>query len=50
MKGGDNMKEKGYAGKIKNTGTQIVKATHQVATPAKKGTVKTGSDLRVGKK
>lgn len=35
-----------YAGKISNGGTQKVSAIH---TPdkAKKGTVKTGSDLRV---
>lgn len=37
----------GYAGKIKNTGTQVVKAPAQ-QTPAKKGNVKTGNDLRNG--
>lgn len=39
----------GYVGKIRNSGTQIVKAPHQI-TDGKKGTVKTGSDLRTGKK
>ena len=39
----------GYAGKIKNGGTQTVKAPNQTADP-KKGTVKTGKDLRTGKK
>lgn len=38
-----------YAGKIKNGGTQIVKAPQQT-TDAKKGTVKTGRDLRTGGK
>lgn len=39
----------GYAGKIKNGGTQVVKAPTQHSDP-KKGTVKKGSDLRTGKK
>ena len=39
----------GYAGKIKNGGTQVVKAPQQHSDP-KKGTVKTGSDLRTGRK
>ncbi len=39
----------GYHGKIKNAGTQMVKAPNQ-QTDAKRGTVKTGSDLRTGKK
>lgn len=39
----------GYVGRIKNGGTQIVQAPIQ-HTDAKKGTVKTGSDLRTGKK
>lgn len=43
------MEKNGYVGKIKNGGTQVVKAPHQT-TDAKKGTVKTGRDLRVGKK
>ena len=43
------MSNSGYAGKIKNAGTQVVKAPHQTTVP-KKGTVKTGKDLRSGKK
>jgi hypothetical protein len=43
------MKESGYAGSIKNSGTQVVKAPGQV-TDQKKGTVKTGNDLRSGGK
>lgn len=44
------MSEKsGYVGRIKNTGTQIVKAPNQ-STTTPKGKVKTGSDLRTGKK
>lgn len=44
------MSEKsGYVSRIKNGGTQVVKAPNQ-QTDAKKGTVKTGSDLRTGKK
>ena len=45
-KGGERMAKGTYAGKIGNGGTQQVKAPF---TPdkAKKGTVKTGSDLRV---
>lgn len=39
----------GYVGRIKNGGTQIVKAPNQT-TDGKKGTVKTGSDLRTGRK
>ena len=43
------MKEqKGYIGRVQNTGTQVVKAPHQIAA-AKTGTVKTGKDLRSGK-
>ena len=38
-----------YAGRIKNGGTQVVKAPQQHTDP-KKGTVKTGNDLRTGKK
>lgn len=43
------MAEKGYTGKIKNTGTQVVKGPF--AGGQKKGTktVKTGKDLRTGK-
>lgn len=44
------MSEKsGYVGRIKNGGTQVVKAPNQ-QIDAKKGTVKTGGDLRTGKK
>lgn len=43
------MSSSGYIGRIKNTGTQVVKAPNQI-TDQKKGTVKTGSDLRTGKK
>ena len=39
----------GYVGRIKNGGTQVVKAPNQ-PTDAKKGVVHTGSDLRTGKK
>ncbi len=38
-----------YAGKIKNGGSQVVKAPSQT-TDAKKGTVKKGGDLRSGRK
>lgn len=43
------MAKNGYVGQIKNSGTQVVKAPNQV-TDRKTGTVKTGSDLRSGKK
>lgn len=43
------MAKSDYIGKIKNGGTQVVKAPIQHTDP-KKGTVKTGSDLRTGKK
>ena len=43
------MANKGYAGKIKNTGAQKVKAPAQDAGKKGKGTVKTGNDLRSGK-
>lgn len=44
------MSEKsGYIGRIKNTGSQVVKAPNQI-TESKRGTVKTGNDLRTGKK
>lgn len=39
----------GYVGKIKNGGTQVVQAPHQ-SVDRKTGKVKTGSDLRTGKK
>lgn len=41
--------ESGYIGRIKNGGTQTVKAPKQSTDP-KKGTIKTGTDLRSGKK
>ena len=41
------MKE-GYAGKIKNTGSQYVQAP-QAAKATAKGSVKKGTDLRSGK-
>ena len=44
----DNSKSE-YIGRIKNQGTQTVQAPHQ-STPSKTGKVKTGSDLRTGKK
>ena len=43
------MKKNGYAGKIKNGGSQVVKAPSQTTDP-KKSTVQKGSDLRTGKK
>lgn len=39
----------GYSGKIKNQGTQKVEAPRQT-TPSKTGKVKTGKDLRTGRK
>ena len=39
-----------YIGKIKNQGQQKVEAPHKVKEGAKKGTVKTGKDLRSGSK
>ena len=47
LKGGEHMKN-GYAGKIKNTGSQKVEAPFASKTKAK-GTVKKGTDLRTGK-
>lgn len=45
------MKEKkGYAGSIQNSGAQKVKAPFQGDTKKGKGSVKTGDDLRSGKK
>ena len=43
------MAEKGYAGKIKNTGTQIVKGPFTGSQKKGKKAVKTGRDLRSGK-
>ena len=49
MKRGGKRGGFGYVGRIKNTGTQVVEAPVQTSV-AKKGTVKTGSDLRTGSK
>lgn len=43
------MSNKGYTGKIQNGGSQNVQAPNQ-HVERKKNTVKTGSDLRTGKK
>lgn len=40
--------QKGYVGKIANSGTQHIQAPHQ-SKPGHKGSVKTGKDLRTGK-
>lgn len=40
------MAEKGYAGKIAQAGSQVVKAPAQIGQKKGKSTVKTGSDLR----
>jgi hypothetical protein len=40
------MAEKGYAGKIAQTGSQVVKAPAQISPKKGKGTVKKGNDLR----
>ena len=42
--------KKGYEGKIANTGSQVVQAPGQIAPKKGKGTVKTGGDLRTGRK
>lgn len=44
------MNGSGYIGKIKNSGTQMVKAPNQVKPGTGKSTIKTGTDLRSGKK
>lgn len=41
--------QNGYIGRIKQGGTQVVQAPNQ-HTDSKKGTVKTGKDLRVKQK
>lgn len=43
------MSEKGYIGKIPNSGTMDVKAPHQQTQRGKGTTVKKGADLRTGK-
>ena len=40
------MAEKGYAGKIAQSGSQEVKAPAQISPKKSKSTVKTGNDLR----
>lgn len=40
------MADKGYAGKIAQTGSQVVNAPAQVAPKKGKSTVKRGNDLR----
>lgn len=42
------MAEKSYAGKVQNTGSQVVKAIFPTAKKSK-STVKTGDDLRAKK-
>lgn len=44
------MAEKGYIGKIGNTGAQVVKAPVSAGTKKGSGTVKKGNDLRTGGK
>ena len=49
-KGETQMKEKGYVGRIQNSGTQNIKAPNG-SWPAPKGSTRiTGSDLRTGNK
>lgn len=43
-----DMADKGYAGKIKNSGSQVVQAPYAGKSTAK-GTVTKGNDLRSGK-
>lgn len=47
--GGQAMAKNGYAGRIKNTGTQVVKAPFNQGGKRGKSVVKTGDDLRTGK-
>lgn len=44
------MNKPGYAGKIANTGAQVVKAPNSQSVKKGTGKVKSGSDLRSGKK
>lgn len=39
----------GYAGKVKNAGTQVVEAVYKTDKKNGKSSVKTGKDLRSGK-
>lgn len=41
--------DKGYKGKISNSGTQVVKAPYQQNAGKGKKVVKTGTDLRASK-
>ena len=52
QKGGCTMagKKPGYAGSIKNTGAQVVRAPFTQESKKGKSTVKTGKDLRSGNK
>ena len=43
-------KNEGYIGRIGNGGPQVVNAPNQVKAPRGKTVVKTGNDLRTGKK
>lgn len=43
-------KKPGYAGSIKNTGSQVVRAPFTHESKKGKSTVKTGKDLRSGNK
>lgn len=43
-------KKPGYAGSIKNTGSQVVRAPFTQESKKGKSTVKTGKDLRSGDK
>ena len=49
MKNGGKRGGFGYVGRIKNSGPQVVQAPIQT-TVSKKGTVKTGNDLRSGQR
>ena len=44
------MAENGYIGKISHGASQVVKAPQNDSTPKGNSTVKTGDDLRSGKK
>lgn len=42
--------KKGYVGSISQNGSQVVKAPHQVISSTRNSVVKSGKDLRTGKK
>lgn len=44
------MADKGYAGRIAQTGSQVVKAPSQIAPKKGDSKVKKGTDLRTGSK